>query len=116
MSDLSAVIFVPDDTSKTGYARPLMLSRIMGSPLLSWLVSSLVTRGAGRFFLVCHDRYTGEARACFPAGVELTAASNESAPDLLHVFLSTADDDDAEVVVVTGPAVFVSAAWRPSPT
>ncbi len=109
MAGTSAVIFVPDDTSKTGYARPLMLSRIMGSPLLSWLVSSLVTRGAGRFFLVCHDRYTGEARACFPPGVELTAASNESAPDLLHVFLSTADDDDAEVVVVTGPAVFVSA-------
>ena len=52
MTGTSAVIFVPDDTNKTGYGRPLMLSRIMGSPLLSWLVSALIARGAGRFFLV----------------------------------------------------------------
>jgi len=110
MAGTSAVIFVPDDTPKTGYARPLMLSRIMGSPLLSWLVSSLVARGVGRFFLVCHSRFAAESRACFPAGVELTCASSEDATDLLHVFLSTAEDDDPEVVVVTGPAVFVSSA------
>ena len=30
------------------------------------------------------------------------------AADLLHVFLSTAEDDDEETIVVTGPAVFVS--------
>lgn len=108
MAGTSAVIFVPDDTSKTGYARPLMLSRIMGSPLLSWLVSSLAARGAGRFFLVCHDQWAGEARACFPASVELTVAGSVDAADLLHVFLSTAEDDDGETVVVTGPAVFVS--------
>ena len=108
MAGTSAVIFIPDDTSKTGYARPLMLCRIMGSPLLSWLVSALAARGAGRFFLVCHDRFAEEARACFPAGVELSAASSEDAPDLLHVFLSTADDDEQEAAVVTGPAVFVS--------
>ena len=108
MAGTSAVIFVPDDTSKTGYARPLMLSRIMGSPLLSWLVSSLAARGVGRFFLVCHDQYAGEARACFPSGVELTVAGSVDAPDLLHVFLSTASDNEEEVVVVTGPAVFVS--------
>lgn len=108
MAGTSAVIFVPDDTSKTGFARPLMLSRIMGSPLLSWLVSALVARGAGRFFLVCHDHWAGEARACFPASVELTVAGSVDASDLLHVFLSTADDDDTETVVVTGPAVFVS--------
>ena len=108
MAGTSAVIFVPDDTSKTGYARPLMLSRIMGSPLLSWLVSAMAARGAGRFFLVCHDQWAGEARACFPASVELTVAGSVDAADLLHVFLSTAEDDDTETVVVTGPAVFVS--------
>lgn len=84
-----------------------MLLRIMGSPLLSWLVSSLVSRGAGRFFLVCHERFAQEARACFPSGLEVMPASDQDAPDLLHVFLSTAEDDEAEVVVVTGPAVFV---------
>ncbi len=108
MAGSSAVIFLPDDTSKTGSARPLMLSRIMGSPLLSWMVSSLAARGAGRFFLVSHNRWSKEAAACFPQGVSLTIASNEDAPDLLHVFLSTADEEDAEAVVVTGPAVLVS--------
>ena len=108
MGGTSAVIFVPDDTNKTGYSRPLMLSRIMGSPLLSWLVSALIARGAGRFFLVCHERWAGEARACFPASVDLMVAGSDDAADLLHVFLSTAEDDDRETVVVTGPAVFIS--------
>ena len=48
MGGTSAVIFVPDDTNKTGYSRPLMLSRIMGSPLLSWLVSALIARRYSR--------------------------------------------------------------------
>ncbi len=108
MAGSSAVIFLPDDSAKNGGARPLMLSRIMGSPLLSWLVSSLAARGAGRFFLACSERWAGEAKACFPSGVELTAASDEEAPDLLHVFLSTADERDAETVIVTGAAVLVS--------
>ncbi|MGO5114097.1 UDP-N-acetylglucosamine diphosphorylase [Candidatus Avoscillospira sp. LCP25S3_F1] len=108
MAGTSAVIFVPDDTNKTGYGRPLMLSRIMGSPLLSWLVSALIARGAGRFFLVCHEQWATEARACFPAGVDLMVAGSADAADLLHVFLSTAEDEDRETVVVTGPAVFVS--------
>lgn len=107
MAGTSAVIFVPDDTSKTGLARPLMLSRIMGSPLLSWLVSALAARGAGRFFLVCHERFFDQAKACFPTDVELCCARDQDAPDLLHVFLSTAEESDTETVVVTGPAVFV---------
>ena len=37
MPELSAVVFVPDDTAKTGYSRPMMLQNIMGTPLLSWL-------------------------------------------------------------------------------
>jgi len=84
-----------------------MLARIMGSPLLSWLVSSLVSRGVGRFFLVCHERFAEEAKACFPVGVEIMPATDQDAPDLLHVFLSTAEDSEAEVVVVTGPAVLI---------
>lgn len=89
-----------------------MLCRIMGSPLLSWLVSALVTRGAERFFLVCHEKYAEEAERCFPGSVALTRSSNEDAPDLLHVFLSTADDHDREVTVVTGPAIFVDRATQ----
>ena len=113
LAGTSAVIFVPDDTAKTGFSRPLMLARIMGSPLLSWLVSALVSRGAGRFFLVCHERFADEARACFPAGVEVMPAADQDAPDLLHVFLSTAEEEEPEVVVVTGPAVLVDRALVP---
>ena len=110
MAGISAVVFIPDDTSKTGYSRPLMLQRIMGSPLLSWLVSSLIADGVGRFFLVCHDRYLDEANSCFPADVELKTSMNENAADLLHVFLSTSEDDEEDVVVVTGPAIVLKSA------
>ena len=110
MAGSSAVVFIPDDTSKTGYSRPLMLQRIMGSALLRWLVSSLVADGVGRFFLVCHDRYLAEAKRCFPADVELMTSMNQDAADLLHVFLSTSDDDGQDVIVVTGPAIYLKSA------
>ena len=107
MAGSSADVFIPDDSSKTGYSRPLMLQRIMGSALLRWLVSSLIADGVGRFFLVCHDRYLAEAKRCFPADVELMTSMNQDAADLLHVFLSTSDDDGQDVIVVTGPAIYL---------
>ena len=30
LAGLSAVIFIPDDTPKTGFSRPMMLQNIMG--------------------------------------------------------------------------------------
>lgn len=105
MSDLSAVVFVPDDTAKTGSSRPMMLQAIMGTPLLSWLTRSLAAGGVGRFFLVCHERFLSEAKRCFPDGCELSCAKLEETADQLHVFLSTADEQEEDVIVVTGPAV-----------
>ena len=105
MSGLSAVVFVPDDTGKTGYSRPMMLQAIMGTPLLSWLTRSLAAGGVGRFFLVCHERFLSEAKRCFPDGCELSCAKLEETADQLHVFLSTADEQEEDVIVVTGPAV-----------
>ncbi len=105
MPGLSAVVFVPDDTAKTGYSRPMMLQSIMGTPLLSWLASSLSAGGVGRFFLVCHERFLSACRACFPADTELMCARSEDTPDQLHVFLSTADEQEEDIIVVTGPAV-----------
>ena len=113
MAGFSAVIFVPDDTVKTGLPNPLMLSRIMGSPLLSWLVSALISRGAGRFFLVCNQRFHTDAVACFPKDIELTSSSNEDASDLLHVFLSTSDESEPKVAVITGPSVFLDPTMGP---
>ena len=105
MSGLSAVVFVPDDTGKTGYSRPMMLQAIMGTPLLAWLTRSLAAGGVGRFFLVCHERFLSEARQCFPGDCDLSCAKLEETADQLHVFLSTADEQEEDVIVVTGPAV-----------
>ena len=105
----SAVIFVPDDTAKTGYARPMMLQRIMGTPLLSWLVQSLLFSGVSRYFLVCLDRYREEAKNCFPAEAELMTVSDAEAADRMHVFLSTAEETEDQVMVVTGPCVRIAA-------
>lgn len=69
MPGLSAVVFIPDDTAKTGYSRPMMLQNIMGTPLLSWLASSLIAGGVGRFFMVCHERFRRDVRACIPDDV-----------------------------------------------
>lgn len=109
LSIQSAVIFVPDDTGKTGYTRPMMLQRIMGTPLLSWLVQSLLTSGVSRYFLVCLDQFREEAKNCFPAEAELMTVSDAEAADRMHVFLSTAEDLEEEVMVVTGPCIRIPA-------
>ena len=109
MAVRSAVIFVPDDTGKTGYERPMFLQRIMGVPMLSWLVQSLLASGVSRYFLVCLDAHRAEAKNCFPAEAELTVASDAEAADLMHVFLSTAEEFEQEVMVVTGPCIRINA-------
>ena len=105
MPGLSAVVFIPDDTAKTGYSRPMMLQNIMGTPLLSWLASSLIAGGVGRFFMVCHERFRRDVRACIPDDVGFFCPAQEAVSDQLHVFLSTADESEEDVIVVTGPAV-----------
>ena len=107
MSELSAIVFVPDDTGKTGYDRPMMLQNIMGTPLLTWLANALLAGGVGRFFLVCHERFKREARACFPEDVEFRCPAADCVSDELHVFLSTAEEAEEELIVVTGPAVIL---------
>ena len=85
----------------------MMLQNIMGTPLLGWLVSSLIAGGVGRFFLVCHERYKREARALFPDDVEFLCPTAETTSDQLHVFLSTAEESEEDIIVVTGPAVIL---------
>lgn len=114
MEGLSAVIFIPDDTVKHGCTRPLLLREVMGAPLLTWLAESLCADGVNRFFLVCHDRYAGAARACFPADADLMTTMDSNPADLLHVFLSTADDAETEITVVAGPAIYAPRLLRRS--
>ncbi len=104
MQGLSAVIFIPDDTSKTGFTQPMMLQDLHGAPLLSWLSEAIFDSGVGRFFLVCHDRYVEQARKCLPAEAEIMTTADSNPTDLLHVFLSTTDDD--EITIIAGPAIY----------
>lgn len=107
MDGLSAVIFVPDDTAKTGYSHPMMLQGVLSAPLLAWLADAMFAGGVGRFFLVCHERYTAQARACLPDGAEVMTSADSDPADLLHVFLSTADEAEREITIVAGPAVYL---------
>ena len=113
LAALSCVIFITENTGKTGNLKPLMLQNIMGTPLLSWLVSSLETGGCGRFFLVCPEAYRETALACFPDRVSVTAAGGEGTSDLLHVFLSTAEVEEKEVTIITQPVLILPKSATP---
>ena len=106
MSGLSAVIFLPDDTAKTGYDAPLLLQPVMGIPLLSWLVDSLSAGGVGRFFLVCRPQHRDTAAACFPEAVELICPQEHQVAFQLGEFLAPQQEDE-DVIVVTGPCVLL---------
>ena len=106
MDGLSAVIFIPDDTGKTGYTEPMMLKKVCGAPLLAWLSVELYDSGVGRFFLVCHDRYVEAAQACMPPESKVMTSAETGSADLLHVFLSTAEESEDEVTIVAGPAIY----------
>lgn len=104
MEGLSAVVFIPDDTAKSGFPRPMMLQSVYGAPLLAWLTEAMYAGGVGRFFLVCHDRYLAQAKGCIPTEAEVMTTADSNPTDLLHVFLSTADEED--ITIVAGPAIY----------
>ena len=105
MQSESAVILIPKDSARTGQIRPLLLQRVMGVPLLTWLTHELRRRGVRRFFLVCQERFLNEARLCFPEGCVLTVCMDRDAADPLHVFLSSVEGRNARVLVITGSCV-----------
>ena len=107
MNGLSAVIFVPDDRSKTGYPEPTMLSPILGAPLLTWLSHGLYESGIGRFFLMCHEADLSRALACLPPEAEVMTSEDSDPADQLHVFLSTAEEAEEEVTIITGPTLYL---------
>ena len=101
----SAVIVISNDPTRTGRQRPLALELVMGTPLLRWLTHALAGRGIERWLLVCQKSFLSEARLCFPEGCELTACEDREAGNPLHVFLSSAREDEAQVLVITGACV-----------
>lgn len=103
----SVVIFLSDDTAKTGYLKPLFLQNIMGQSVLAWLVDSLVAGGCGRFFLVCQEKFRQDARGCFPENVQVTVSCGADTSDQLHVFLSTAADSEKDVTMIVSPTLIL---------
>ncbi len=107
MNGLSAVIFLPDDCAKTGYPQPTILSPLMGVPLLTWLSHGLFEEGFGRFFLVGREPFLSRARSCMPRDAEVMTSADSEPADQLHVFLSTADDAEEDVTIITGPTLYL---------
>lgn len=106
MSVHSAIVFLPDDTHKTGCETPLFLQNISGAPLLKWLAYALRSAKFTRVFLACKPENEAAAAACFPKEIAVMTAQDENPADLLHVFLSTADEEEAEVLTVLGPSIY----------
>ena len=105
MQSRSAVIVIMNDPARTGRSRPLALELVMGTPLLRWLTHALADRGVERWLLVCPQNVLAEARLCFPEGCELTACADRDAGNPLHVFLSSAPEEEEQVLVLTGACV-----------
>ncbi len=109
MSGRSLILFLPDDTQKTGASKPLFLQTVSGQPLLKWLAFSLGAKEVSRVFLACKEPLCAQAAACFPKSIEVMTSQDENPADLLHVFLSTADEEEEEVLTVLGPVVYAPA-------
>ena len=106
MQERAAVIFIPDDTGKTGLKQPLMLMDVCGSPLLAWTAGALADGGVERLFLVCHEQYAPAVQEACPAGMQVTVSDNQSAAERMTKFLSEGGEDE-QVMVLTGPAVLI---------
>lgn len=91
-----------------------MLHTVLGAPLLAWLADALFGSGVERFFLVCRERYAAEAKGCLPPEAEVMTSTDSDPADLLHVFLSTAEEAEEEITIVAGPAVYAPTLARRS--
>lgn len=107
MAERSAVILLPDDRKKTGLPVPLMLHPASGAPLLAWLAEALAAKGAERFFLLCPRDFLEAAKECFPESCSLMTCDQEDPGDFLHVFLSTTPMDEQQVLLISGPGVYL---------
>ncbi|MBR6425173.1 MAG: hypothetical protein IKS29_04395 [Oscillospiraceae bacterium] len=100
----SCMLFVPDDTARTGLSAPLMLCPAAGEPVLARLLRDLQESGVRRVLLVCREGWLDQARACVPESLELRLCGADEAADQLHVFLSTDEEDAPELLLIPGPA------------
>ncbi len=83
-----AVFFFEEDSDLPAHSKPLMLEAVLFCPILSWVADKLQADGVERFFVVCGPRFAEEARACFPAGADVTVSEQQRD---LTAFLTTPD-------------------------
>ena len=100
MNQMRAVIFL-DSTSSAKSERPLMLRPVLLHPILSWVGGKLRACGVERFFVVCGPEFAREARACFPADLEVCVSAGG---EELEAFLA----EEGAVAVIPGPVLPVS--------
>lgn len=95
----SAVILVlrgPDHAQNL----PLMLQKILFSPVARELALSLERVGVERFFVISEDDLLCETAACFPAGAQVVSALAEDLDQQLMAFAAQAE---GKVLTVTAP-------------
>lgn len=83
-----AVLIMEEDALVPVHSKPLMLETVLFCPILTWMGNRLREEGVQRFFVVCGPRFAEEARACFPAEVDVTVSERQ---EDLSAFLNTPD-------------------------
>lgn len=107
MIGMSAVIFIPDDTAKTGYPPAPDAAERQGSAAARVAGErSVRQRCRALLFGLSRPLCRGGPRVP-PAEAEVMTTMDSDPADLLHVFLSTAEDAEHTITVVTGPAVYL---------
>ncbi len=107
MAGASAIVFLPDDSARTGLDRPLWLHDVMGSPLLSWICGALYRSGTRRLLLVCQDSRAAQALQACPKSIRaITASSGDNAQQLLDTFLQQAQAQEEIITVFSAPVLF----------
>lgn len=110
MGGTSAIVFIPDDTAKEELELPLMLQSLLFCPVAAWAAQSLSAVGVDRFFLVCHEKYTEQAVACFPQGAQVVTTASENPVEQLSGFLEGREGE--QVIVMTKPALLLESGAR----
>ncbi len=100
----SAVILVLRDAEQVS-SKPLLLRKLLFSPVAAWLRRNLQRAGVERFFVVAEPDLLEETAACFPEGAEICSAQDS---ELEPRLVACAAEGQGKVITVTQP-VFLNA-------
>ncbi|MCD8161070.1 MAG: UDP-N-acetylglucosamine diphosphorylase [Clostridiales bacterium] len=104
----SAVILVLRDAEQVS-SRPLLLRKLLFSPVAAWLRKNLQRAGVARFFVIAEPDLLEETAACFPADAEVCSALDEGLEARLTAFAAAGQ---GRVITVTQPVFLNGDACR----